>query len=136
MCLTTGILVRTRSGRRFWEMMERSLFQRIPGYAVIRGLTQQLAGETREEAWKPALVEIDRALALAFIIERLETGYTVFVPSAPTPMAGTIYIMTPERVHPLDVPFTRALQTISRWGSGARELLAAMPRAPAAPGKD
>ena len=32
----------------------------------------------------------------------------------------------PERVHPLDVPFTQALQSVSRWGSGSKELVAAM----------
>jgi hypothetical protein len=26
----------------------------------------------------------------------------------------------------LDVPFTQAIQTVSRWGAGAKELVAAM----------
>jgi uncharacterized membrane protein len=125
-CFVLGLLVRTPAGRRFWEMCDRSLFQRIPGYAVIRGLTQQLAGQTQDEAWKPALVELEDALVPAFIIERLSDGFTVFVPSSPTPLAGTIYILRPERVHPLDVPFTHALQVVSRWGGGAGQLLAAM----------
>jgi uncharacterized membrane protein len=131
-CFMLGLLVRTARGRRFWEMCERSLFQRIPGYAVIRGLTQQLAGQTQNESWKPALVELEDALVPAFIIERLSEGFTVFVPSSPTPLAGTIYILSPERVHPVDVPFTLALQVISRWGTGSRELLAAMKK-PASP---
>jgi hypothetical protein len=29
-------------------------------------------------------------------------------------------------VHPLDIPFTQALQSVSRWGSGSKELVAAM----------
>jgi hypothetical protein len=29
-------------------------------------------------------------------------------------------------VHPLDVPFTQALKSVSRWGSGSKELVAAM----------
>jgi len=32
-------------------------------------------------------------------------------------------------VHPLDVPFTQAIKAISRWGSGSKELLAAMKKA-------
>ena len=31
-----------------------------------------------------------------------------------------------ERVHPLDIPFTQALKSVSRWGSGSKELVAAM----------
>jgi hypothetical protein len=50
----------------------------------------------------------------------------LFVPSVPTPFAGAVFILTPERVHPLDVPFTQAIKSISRWGSGSKELVAAM----------
>ena len=77
--------------------------------------------------WKPALAEIEEALVPAFIIEELEDGrFTVFVPSGATPFAGAVYILAAERVHPLDVPFTEALKSISRWGSGSKELVAAM----------
>jgi uncharacterized membrane protein len=63
----------------------------------------------------------------AFIIEELEDGrFTVFVPSIPTPLAGAVYVLSRERVHALDVPFTQAIQTISRWGAGAKDLVAAM----------
>src|SRR5678815_5350128 len=68
-CFLVGVAVRTRVGRSARERIERSLFQRIPGYAVFRGLAQQLAGESRESAWKPALVEIEEALVPGFIIE-------------------------------------------------------------------
>jgi hypothetical protein len=72
-------------------------------------------------------VEIEEALVPAFIIEEFEDGrYTVFVPSIPTPLAGAVYILDRKRVHPLDVPFTAALRTISKWGSGSRELVATM----------
>jgi hypothetical protein len=30
------------------------------------------------------------------------------------------------RVHPVDVPFTQAIKTVSRWGSGSKDLVAAM----------
>ena len=52
----------------------------------------------------------------------------VFVPSIPTPLAGAVYILDRKRVHPLDVPFTEALKAVSRWGSGAKDLVAAMER--------
>ena len=68
----------------------------------------------------------------AFIIEELEDGrFTVFVPSVPTPLAGAVYILGPERVHPLNVPFTQAVKAVTRWGSGSEELVAAMEGKPA-----
>jgi len=129
-CFVIGLFVRTIPGRQFWDLCDRSLFQRIPGYGVIRGLTQQLAGQTQDGSWKPALVELEDALVPAFIIERMSDGYTVFVPSSPTPLAGTIYVLSLERVHPVDVPFTQALQVVSRWGAGSRNLVAAMQKTP------
>src|SRR4029078_7089261 len=126
-CFLIGIAGRTRSGRAVRERMEVAFFGRLPGYGLIRSLTQRLAGDSDENAWTPALVEIEEALVPAFIIEALDDGrFTVFVPSVPTPLAGAVYILSPERVHIIDVPFTQAIRSISRWGSGSRDLVAAM----------
>jgi uncharacterized membrane protein len=123
LCFLIGVGVRTATGRRIRERMEHTFFERIPGYAILRSFTQQMAGERAEKAWKPALAEIEEALVPAFVIEDFEDGrYTVFVPSIPTPLAGAVYILERERVHILDVPFTKALQVVSRWGSGAQGL--------------
>ena len=110
------------------EKIEKTFFERIPGYALLRSFTQQLAGQTRENVWKPALVYTDDgAHVLGFIIEELEDGrYTIFVPSIPTPLAGAVWIVDRERVHPVNVPFTDALKVVSKWGSGAKELVANM----------
>jgi uncharacterized membrane protein len=48
----------------------------------------------------------------------------VFVPSVPTPFAGAVYILSPNRVHSLNVPFTQAVSVVSRWGSGSKDLVA------------
>ena len=126
-CFLIGVAVRTPAGRAIRGRIEKSLFDRLPGYALLRSLTQRLAGRDEENVWQPALAEIEDALVPAFIIEALADGrFTVFVPSVPTPFAGAVYILSRERVHPLDVPFTQALQSISRWGSGSKDLVAAM----------
>ena len=130
LCFLVGVAVRTRTGRAVRERMEVAFFGRLPGYGLLRSLTQRLAGDSDESAWTPALVELEDALVPAFIIETLDDGrFTVFVPSVPTPLAGAVYILRPERVHILDVPFTQAIRSISRWGSGSRDLVAAMRKA-------
>jgi uncharacterized membrane protein len=126
-CFLVGVIVRTRGGRAVRDRVETSLFDRIPGYAVIRSLTLQLVGQGKENVWKPAFAEIEEALVPAFIIEEHEDGrFTVFVPSVPTPFAGAVYVLSRERVHPLDVPFTEAIKPVSRWGAGCKELVAAI----------
>ena len=128
-CAVIGATVGTRIGRGARDWLERSVFARIPGYGVIRSLTRQMSGTSRENTWTAALVEIEDALVPGFIIEEFEDGrYTVFVPSIPTPFAGAVYVLDRQRVHPVDVPFTDAIRVVSRWGSGAKNLVAAMER--------
>lgn len=128
-CFLIGVVLRTRLGQVARKQVEKGFFERIPGYSLFRSLTQQVAGDNRQNVWKPALVEIEDALVPAFIIEEFKDGrYTIFVPSIPTPFAGAVYVLEGKRVHPLDVPFTEALKVVSKWGSGARELVAAMQR--------
>jgi uncharacterized membrane protein len=127
LCFLVGIALRTRLGQASRATIENSVLQKIPGYEVIRSMTRQMAGQSQESAWQPALAEIEEALVPAFIVEELDDHrFTVFVPSAPTPLTGAIYILSAERVHPLEVPFTQALKAITRWGSGSKELVNAM----------
>jgi len=126
-CFLIGVAIQTRTGQAVRERLEKSLFERIPGYALFRSLTRQVAGSREERGWKPALAEIEEALVPAFIIEEFEDGrFTVFVPSAPTPVSGSVYILTPERVHPVDVSFAQLIKSLSRWGYGSKELVAAL----------
>ena len=127
LCFAAGLLVRTQFMRRPGQWFERNVLERLPGYMLLRGMTRRLTGEHDEQTFQPALVEIEEALVPAFIIEKHPDGqFTVFVSSSPTPMAGAIYILTPERVHPVDVPLTKAMACIGKWGAGSGQWLAAM----------
>ena len=93
--------------------------------ALLLVAAAALSGFTIRRGYGPH----DEGLMLAFIIEELPDGrYTLFVPSIPTPLAGAVYVVERIKVHPLDIPFTEALKTISRWGSGSKDLVAAMER--------
>jgi len=127
LCLLVGIVLGTPAGEAIRIRMENSLLRKIPGYDIFRSMSRQLARQSQETSWKPALAEIEEALVPAFIVEELDDGrFTVFVPSVPTPLAGSIYILNAERVHPLNVPFTQAVKALTRWGEGSKDLVAAM----------
>ena len=129
LCLFVGLLLVTPPGRSARAWVERTLFERLPGYRLIRSLAQQVAGQAEETAWTPALVEIEDALVPGFIIEELPDGrYTVFVPSVPTPFAGAVYVVARARVHPTGVSFAEAIKVVTRWGHGAGGLVQAMER--------
>jgi hypothetical protein len=99
-CFLVGVAIRTTVGRAIRERIERVFFERIPGYALLRSLTQRVAGESAESAWKPALAQIEEALVPAFIIEELEDGasqslflrYPRLLPEPSISSAGSVSI--------------------------------------------
>ncbi len=125
-CFVAGLVARTTIGAGLRRVIERWL-ERIPGFALVRSLVRRVAGEEEGTRFQVALAEIEDALVPAFLIEEHEDGsYTVFVPAVPTPMAGAVYVLPRERVHPVDVPFATAIKCFTRWGEGTGELLRAM----------
>lgn len=117
-----GVSARTAIGRRAGAQVERTFFERIPGYTVIRGLGNRLMG--RGEAFAPALVRLDDNELPAFIVERLPDGrVTVFLPSSPTPATGTVAIVTADRIVPLTTSSGAMFSALSRWGEGTGALL-------------
>src|SRR5215813_7180044 len=126
-CFAVGLLIRTLFGQRFGDWLEKHFLARIPGFSIVHGMIRQLAGAKDEQSFQPALVELEEALVPAFIIEKHPDGqFTVFVSSSPTPMAGAIYILQPERVHPVDLPLRKAMVCVTKWGAGAAEMRSAM----------
>lgn len=96
---------------------------------MVRSFVRRI-GSVEESEKFTALVEIEDALVPAFVVEEHEDGRcTVFVPSAPTPHVGAIYIMGRDRVHFVDATFLKTVKCVSHWGAGSAELLKAM-RAP------
>ena len=126
-CFVTGLVVRTRVGRRANVWLEQRVLERLPAYGLLRNLGKQVAGEGDGANMAPALAEIEDALVPAFVVEELADGrLTVFVPAIPTPTVGAVYILPPERVHRIDVPLTTLVQCVTRWGAGSQELVAAI----------
>ena len=124
LCFVVGLLIRTARGRALGERLEYLMLSRVPGFTLIKSAARGMAGVEAGSEVSVALARIEDAWVLAFIVERPVDGlYTVFVPSAPTPAAGSIYYLTEERLRPLDVPVGTAMACVMRLGVGSRELL-------------
>jgi len=128
-CFLVGLIIQTTIGAHLQRTVEKRVLEKLPGYTMLHGLAGQLTEFEKTEGFQPALVEIEEALVPAFLIEE-HTGErcTVFVPSVPTPMAGSLYIIARNRVHAIDVPVTAMLKCISKWGADSGELVAALDR--------
>jgi len=117
--------MRTQIGVRSRELVERIGLNRLPGYTLVKSLTQSFAGGKEDSIVSVAIATIRDGEVLAFIVEEHDNGdYTVFVPTAPTPTIGTIYFLKREKVRKLDVPIAAGVDCIMQWGVGSKSLLA------------
>jgi uncharacterized membrane protein len=133
-CLLIGLLIRSTAGRRTRRMLEALLFEKIPGYRLVKafagdGPLVQGGGK----AMRPALAAIEEGQCPALVMDEFADGrLVVFVPGSPAPMSGAIYIFTPDKVTFLDVPLLPFMKAISSWGLGLKEMVESQPPAGAA----
>jgi len=126
-CFLVGLVFRTQIGRRITQSFESRVLNKIPGYMLLRSLTRDALGEEETIHFKVALTEMEGGLVPSFIIEEHPDGrYTVFVPAAPTLTSGAIYIFPRESVHLVDVPFSQAVNCITKLGAYSSKLLQGM----------
>lgn len=126
-CWITGTLVRTRWGRRLRGWVERSLFERIPGYRIVRSLIHQYLGQADERKFQPVLVDLHGtgAKMIGLEIEDLGDGtVAVFFPSAPAVTLGQVQIVPGERVTDIPSSLHATVETLTMFGEGAGALLA------------
>ena len=118
-----GLIARTGVGRVVSEKLEQAVLRKMPGYTLLKGATAGTAGVGESEV-KAVLARFDDNAVVGFIMEKPRNGFvTVFVPSAPTPAAGTVFILPEDRIQLLDVPVADASKTIMRLGVGSQDLL-------------
>jgi uncharacterized membrane protein len=130
-CLVIGLVIRSTAGRRARRMLEALLFERIPGYRLVKAFAGDgplVQGGGR--AMRPALAAIEEGQCPALVMDELADGrLVVFVPGSPAPMSGAIYIFAPDKVVFLDVPLLPFMKAISSWGLGLKEIIEGTPAA-------
>jgi len=123
LCFAAGLAVRTAIGARTNAWLERVVLERIPGYTMVKNLTRRFEpGEGNSVAL--ARLQSGAARVLVFVVESLDDGrVVVFLPLAPTPTVGTVYIVSPEDLEILDISMAGAVSCLTQWGVGAGDLL-------------
>ena len=125
LCLVVGLLVRSAAGRATRRVLERKVFEQIPGYRLAKALTGDgPLAEHGGRALRPALASIEEGQCPALVMDELADGrLVVFVPGTPAPMSGALYVFAPDKVTYLDVPLMPFMKAISSWGFGLREII-------------
>lgn len=98
------------------------VFKRIPGYIMVKQLTQGFSGDEVEGSLlQPAVVTTPlESLVLAFTIEEHGNGdFTIFISTVPTPNIGRTEYVQADRVRKLDVPASGVANSMMQWGVGS-----------------
>lgn len=124
------LAVTTWPGRPLARWLDKGLPHRILGYTFFRSLLSRTIGDSKTE-FRVAFIEFDDSTALGYVVEEHPDGtFTVFFPSSPSPISGTVLLMPPSRVRIVDVPFTLVFGSMTKWGSGVRDIACMLPNKP------
>lgn len=123
--LLVGLLSRSRVGEQIGNWVDDNIMRHIPGYQLLKSISQQFSGKGKELLLSPALFTTDMGTWMfAFILDEYENDYySLFVPSAPTPMVGTVQYVPKSRVKKIDVPPGHVVDSLMQWGINAREVV-------------
>lgn len=111
--------------RKIMPYLEDRFLRRFPPYMAAKKYTNLIAGMEINEGMKPALVRIVNVWQLGFVIEQVnESNVVAFVPSAPDPSSGDIFIVSNDAVSFLSVPNADVVQCIEKSGKGLSDIIA------------
>ena len=120
-----GLVVRTAYGSRMRDRLEQLVLRKLPGFTLLKSMAHGIIRNEAGSSVQVALANIEDSWVLSFIMEQHPDGLlTVFVPSSPTPVGGSVYYMTEAQVKRLDIPVSEAVTCIMQLGIGSGALLA------------
>ena len=120
-----GLALRSSLLRRSGLWVENKTLGHLPIYKAVKGLSRGLAGAKEDGVFKPAiLTSSDGSREIVYLIEEHDDGQaTILVPWTPTSFAGSIKILSRERIELLDASLGDTSAVLSNWGVGAKDLL-------------
>lgn len=118
MCFAAGLIARWSIGRSLSRFVEKNLILLFPRYAIYREqLKGSIGGDHNKPEMIPVLVRIDDVTRIAFEVERTEGPLvSLYLPGSPDPWSGFVIFLAPDRIEPLEIPFSEALGICERMG--------------------
>ncbi len=119
-----GLVIQTRIGRFFNNVLEERYLLKIPGYKIARDTVMQFFGKNKSFFSEVVLVDIFNSgtLMTGFITDRQDGYVTVFVPTGPNPTSGNIYHVQEDRVLHTSTTIDTGMKSIISCGAGSAEI--------------
>lgn len=125
LCFIAGLLARTVLAKRFVEFLEAGLLDKIPGYSLLKDISEDVTVSKDKAAHNAVLVRLDDAWQLGLRIEDLadHKHVVVFIPDSPTPQTGSVIIVASDRVKSTNIPILKLFSCLKHRGRGFNRLL-------------
>ena len=123
-CLFAGLFARTSTAKKLVSWLETVFLSNLPGYSFIKNLGEEIAETMPTQSHKAVLARFDDAWQIGFLVESIPGGrVVVFIPDAPSPWTGGVFILDEDRVTPLEVTSSAAIKCLQRLGAGTGTLV-------------
>jgi uncharacterized membrane protein len=123
-CFMAGLFTKTTKASQFIKLIEDNILSHIPGYSLLKGMTESAAGLDSEYLKEVVLVDIEEVWQIGFLMDKIDEELcTVFIPGAPNPMSGDVVFVKKERLKILDLPELSAMKIYKKLGLDAKSVL-------------
>ena len=122
-CFLAGLLARTMLAQRAVEGMERAILSKLPGYEYLKEAGTSVLGLSESLEHPVVLADFGGSWRVGVQTDAGDGFVTVFIPNAPNPMSGGLFLLAKDRVRVAEVPLADAIASLRRCGMGSGPLL-------------
>lgn len=127
LCFLAGLFARSTLARKMLIWLEDTILSNLPGYSLIKSFSEEVAGITPTHGYPVVLARFDEACQIGFLVERISEGrMVVFIPDAPNPWSGSVFILDEDRITRLDTKPSAVVTCLKKLGAGAEVILKGM----------
>jgi len=124
LCFIAGLFANTKKANDLKNWIEATILSNIPGYTLLKGMTESAIGVDSENLKDVILVDIEEVWQIGFLMDEIDDELSsVYIPGAPNPMSGDVFLVKNERLKKLDLPELSAMKIYKKMGLDAKQIL-------------
>ena len=106
-----GLIAKTNRAKKAVRKIEEAVLSKVPGNEMIKNMGESFVGFEGNTSILTVLARIEDAWQFGFLIEEIEDEqYAVYIPGAPNPMSGSVYILEKNRIKKTTIPMKSAMK--------------------------
>ncbi len=122
-CYFFGYLAERKMVKLFLNALDEGFSLIIPGYTMMKSRANEAFG-VEEKHWNAVLMGEDGDWKIGIEIKKGADGLSmVFFPEPPDAKAGELKLIHQSKLKPLDVPVSKIISVIRKYGKGMDELV-------------